>query len=137
MTRRKRAAYLILPILMLTLAILACSGSYSTTSKINGNAGEVRVKTKTGEGIETTSVELNDDWMRDRVFATVTFTVEAGSCQATLIGEEGTRIEVNASVGSTGQASGDLVTDGFGEVTLDTNCQNAQELDVLISFTLR
>ncbi len=137
MTRRKRAAYLILPILMLSLAILACSGGYSTTSKISGNSGEVRVKTKTGEGIDTTSVELNDDWMRDRVFATVTFTVEGGSCQATLIGEEGTRIEVNASTGSPGQASGDLVTDGFGEVTLDTNCQNAKELNLLISFTLR
>lgn len=137
MTRRTRTAYLILPILMLSLAILACSGGYSTTSKINGNTGEVRVKTGSGNGIETTSVELNDDWMRKRVFSTVSFSVEAGSCQATLIGEEGTRIEVNAAAGSPGQASGDLVTDGLGEVTLDTNCQNAQELNLLIAFTLR
>jgi len=137
MTRQKRIYLLILPILTLSLAVLACSGGYSTTSKISGNSGEVRVKTGAGDGIDTTSVELNDDWTRDRVFATVTFSVEDGSCQATLVGEENTRIEVSASAGSPGQTSGYLVTDGFGEVTLDTNCQGAQNLDVLINFTLQ
>lgn len=135
MTRQKRTIYLILPILALSLAILACSGGYSTTSKLSGNSGEVRVKTGSADGVDTTSVEINEDWSRTRVSATVAFSVESGSCQATLIGEEGTRIVVNASAGSPGQSSGDLVTDGFGEITFDSNCQDAQNLDLLINFT--
>jgi len=137
MTRQKRIYYLILPILALSLAILACSGGYSTSSKISGNNGEVRVKTNAVNGIDTTSVELNDDWSYSRVAANVAFGVESGSCQATLLGEEGTRIAVDASAGSPGQASGDLVLDGFGDITFDSNCQNAENLDLLINFTLR
>lgn len=137
MTRQKRVTYLILPILALALAALACSGGYSTTSKISGNSGEVRVKTGEADGSDSTSVELNEDWMRDRVFTTVSLSLEAGTCQAALIGEENTRIELNASAGSPAQASGYLVTDGFGEVDLETNCQGAQNLELLINFTLQ
>lgn len=137
MTRQKRTIYLILPILALSLAILACSGGYSTTSKLSGNSGEVRVKTGEADGVDSTSVELNEDWSRTRVSATVAFGVESGSCQATLIGAEGTRIVVNASAGSPGQASGDLVTDGFGDITFESNCQGVQNLDLLINFTLK
>jgi glycerate-2-kinase len=137
MTRQKRVTYLILPILALALAALACSGGYSTTSKISGNSGEVRVKTGEADGSDTTSVELNEDWMRDRVFTTVSFSLEGGTCRATLVGEENTRIELNASAGSPAQASGYLVTDGFGEVDLETNCQGGQNLELLINFTLQ
>jgi len=137
MTRQKRVYYLILPILALSLAILACSGGYSTTSKLSGNTGEVRVRTKEADGTDSTSVELNEDWMRDRVFATATLSMEAGSCQATLVGEEGTSLVLDAAAGSPAQASGDLVTDGFGEVDLETNCQGVTNLDLLINFTLK
>jgi hypothetical protein len=137
MTRQKRILYLILPILMLALAVLACSGGYSTTSKLSGNSGEVRVKKGEAEGTDSTSVELNEDWMRDRVFATATLSLEAGSCQATLVGAEGTAITLDASAGSPAQASGDLVTDGFGEVDLQTDCQGATNLDLLINFSLK
>jgi len=135
--RQKRIYYLILPILALALAVLACSGGYSTTSKISGNSGEVRVKTGEANGTDSTSVELNEDWMRDRVFATATLSVESGRCQATLVGEEGTALVLDVSAGSPAQASGDLVTDGFGEVDLETNCQGAASLELLINFTLR
>ena len=137
MTRQKRVYYLILPILALSLAILACSGGYSTTSKLSGNSGEVRVRTNEADGTDSTSVELNEDWMRDRVFATATLSMEAGSCQATLVGEEGTSLVLDAAAGSPAQASGDLVTDGFGEVDLETNCQGVTNLDLLINFTLK
>ena len=137
MSRRKRVLYLILPILALSLAILACSGGYSTTSKLSGNSGEVRVKTGEADGTDSTSVELNEDWMRDRVSATATLSVEAGSCRGTLVGEEGTSIVLDASAGSPAQVSGDLVTDGFGEVDFETNCQGVQNLDLLINFTLK
>jgi len=137
MSRQKRLTYLILPILALSLAILACSGGYSTTSKLSGNSGEVRVKTGEADGTDSTSVELNEDWMRDRVSVTAALSVEAGSCRGTLVGEEGTSIVLDASAGSPAQASGDLVTDGFGEVEFETNCQGAQNLDLLINFTLR
>jgi len=135
MTRQKRVYYLILPILALALTILACSGGYSTTSKLSGNSGEVRVKTGEADGMDSTSVELNEDWMRDRVFATATLSMEAGSCQATLVGQEDTALVLDA--GSPAQASGDLVTDGFGEVDLETNCQGVTNLDLLINFTLK
>ena len=137
MTRQKRSIMLVLPVLALALAVLACSGGYSTTSKLSGNSGEVRVKTNSSNGTDSTSVELNDDWSYARVAAVVAFGVESGSCQATLIGGEGTRIAVDASAGSPGQASGDLVTDGFGEITFDSNCQDAQNLDLLINFNLK
>ncbi|HDD55912.1 MAG TPA: hypothetical protein ENG59_06710 [Chloroflexi bacterium] len=137
MPRQKRIYYLILPILALALAVLACSGGYSTTSKLSGNSGEVRVKTGEADGTDSTSVELNEDWMRDRVFVTATLSLEAGTCQATLFGEEGTALVLDAAAGSPAQASGDLVTDGFGEVDLETNCQGAANLELLINFTLR
>lgn len=137
MTRQKKVLYLVLPILMLSLAVLACSGGYSTTSKLSGNSGEVRVRTKEADGTDSTSVELNEDFLRDRVAATVTLSVEAGSCRATLVGEEGTTITLDAAAGSSAQASGDLVTDAFGEVELQTDCQGAQNLDLLINFNLK
>jgi hypothetical protein len=134
---RERFIYLILPILALSLALLACSGGYSTTSKLSGNSGEVRVKTGEADGTDSTSVELNEDWMRDRVSATATLSVEAGSCRGTLVGEDGTSIVLDASAGSPAQVSGDLVTDGFGEVDFETSCKGAQNLDLLINFTLK
>ena len=137
MTRQKRVTYLILPILALALAVLACSGGYSTSSKISGNSGEVRVKTNEADGSDSTSVELNEDWMRERVGVTATLTVEAGSCQADLIGEDGTVLSLDVSAGNPAQASGDLVTDSFGEVEFETACQGAQNLELLINFTLK
>ncbi len=137
MIKKKRVTYLILAILALSLAALACSGGYSTTSKINGNSGEVRIKTNEADGTDSTSVELNEDWMRERVGVTATLTVEAGSCQAELVGENGTVLSLNASAGNPAQASGDLVTDSFGEVEFETNCQGVQNLELLITFTLK
>ncbi len=137
MTRQKKIIYLILPILALALAVLACSGGYSTTSKLSGNSGEIRVRTKEADGKDSTSVELNEDWMRERVFATATLSLEAGSCQATLVGQDGTALVLDAAAGSPAQTSGDLMTDGFGEVDLETNCQGAANLELLINFTLR
>jgi len=135
MTRKKRVLYLILPILVLSLAVLACSGGYSTSRKVSGNSGEVRVKTKAADGLDTTSVEINEDWSYARIGATATLSVESGSCQGVLVGEEGTRMELNASAGSAGSAIGDLVTDGFGEVDLDLNCQGASNVEVFVTFT--
>ena len=137
MTRQKRAFYLILPILMLSLAVLACSGGYSTTAKRVGNSGEVRLKTKEADGLDSTSVEINEDFYWDRVTATAALSVEAGSCRATLSGEEGTAITLDAAAGSPAQSSGDLVTDTFGEVELQTDCHGAQNLDLLINFNLK
>jgi hypothetical protein len=137
MIRQKRITYLILPILVLSLAALACSGGYSTTSKISGNSGEVRVKNNEADGSDSTSVELNEDWMRDRVLVTAALGVESGSCQATLVGAEGTVLVLDTSAGNPAQATGHLVTDGFGEVEFVTNCQGAQNLDLLIKFTLQ
>lgn len=137
MTRQKRIYYLILPILALALAILACSGGYSTTSKLSGNSGEIRVKTAEADGTDSTSVELNEDWMRDRVFTTATLSVESGSCRGTLVGEDGTSIVLDTKAGSPAKVSGDLVTDGFGEVEFQTNCQGATNLELLIQFSLQ
>lgn len=137
MTQQKRISTLILPILALTLALLACSGGYSTTSKISGNSGEVRVKTNEADGSDTTSVELNEDWMRDRVAVSARLSVESGSCQATLVGQESTVLALDTAAGNPAQATGVLVTDGFGEVDFVTNCQGAQNLELLINFTLQ
>ena len=137
MIRKKRKTYLILAILAVTLAALACSGGYTTTSKLSGNSGEVRIKTKEADGTDSTSVELNEDWTRERVGVTATLTLEAGSCQADLVGEDGTVLTLNASAGNPARASGDLVTDGFGEVEFETNCQGVQNLELLITFTLK
>ena len=137
MTRQKRMTYLILPILVLSLAALACSGGSSTTSKINGNSGEVQVKQNEADGTDSTSVELNDDWMRERVAVTATLTVEAGSCQADLVGADGTGLVLDASAGNPAQATGNLTTDGFGEVEFTSSCQGAQNLVLLINFTLQ
>ncbi len=137
MSRRKKVSYLILPILALSLAVLACSGGYSTTSTRSGNSGEIRVKTSEADGTDSTSVELNEDWMRDRVSVTAILSLEAGSCRGTLVGEDGTAIVLDASAGSPAQVSGDLVTDAFGEVDFETNCQGAKNLDLLINFILK
>ena len=137
MTKQKRTTYLILPILVLALAALACSGGSTTTHKLTGNSGEVRVRMKEVDGAETTSMEINEDWSRTRVAATVTFSVEAGSCLANVTGEDGTAISLSASAGSPGQASGDLVTDGFGEVDLTAECQGGTNLDLTVQFSLK
>jgi hypothetical protein len=135
MTRHKKTLYLILPVLILTLAALACGTGYQTSSKISGNTGEVRIKMKEADGVDTTSVEINEDWTRARIGTTVTLAVETGSCQAYLTGEDGTNIYLDAAGGSPNQTYGDLVTDAFGEIDLQTDCQGVQNLDLLINFT--
>jgi hypothetical protein len=137
MTRQKKTLYLILPILILSLAALACSGGTSTTQKLTGNSGEVRVKMKSADGTDTTSVELNEEFDNERVAVTATLSVESGSCLATLTGEDGTVITLNASAGSPAEAYGDLVTDVFGEVDLATDAQGASNVDLFIQFVLK
>jgi hypothetical protein len=135
MTPQKRKANLLLVVLVLALAALACGTGYQTSKKIVGNSGEVRVRMKEASGASSTEVEINEDWFRERVTASVTLSLEAGSCQATLLGEEGTKIILNAAAGSPSKGNGNLVTDGFGEVTLETNCQGGQNMDLLIEFS--
>lgn len=134
MTRPEKTYYLVLPILILALAALACGTGYRTTQKISGNSGEVRVRTNEANGIDSTSVEINEDWSQVRVTSTVTLSVGSGSCLVHLTGENGTSISLDASAGSPGEVYGDLVTDIFGEVDLQTDCQNAKNLDLTIFF---
>lgn len=134
MSIRKRTTYLLLAVLVLSLAALACGTGYRTTRKIIGNSGSVRVQAKEADGVTSTEVEIDEDWTRQRISAAVTFSLEAGSCQATLSGNDNTVIMLDASPGSPGQAYGDLVTDAFGEVTLETNCQGGTNLDLTIAF---
>lgn len=134
MTKPKKTYSLILPILILALAALACSGGTSTTHKLSGNTGETRVRMKEADGANSTSVEINEDWFRERVSTTVTLFVETGSCTADLVGEDGTVVSLSASAGSPAQAFGDLVTDGFGDLQLETVCQGATNLDFLVQF---
>ena len=135
MTRRNRTLYILLPILALALAALACSGGTSTTHKITGNTGETRIRMKEASGSNTTSLEINEDWMRTSVNATVTLFVETGSCTAVVAGGDGTAITLSASAGAPNQVSGVLVTDGFGDVSLTTDSQGVTNLDLLIEFS--
>jgi hypothetical protein len=132
--KQKKTYLLILPILILALAALACGTGSQTTHKISGNSGEVRVKMKEANGTDSTSVEINEDWSRTNVTSTIVFSVESGTCQAVVTDGTGASVNLSASPGSPGDAYVTLVTDGFGEVSLETNCQNAQNLDFLISF---
>jgi hypothetical protein len=134
MTTKKKAYLLLLPILLLTLAALACGTGYQTSQKITGNSGEVRVRMKEANGTDSTSVEINEDWARVRVGATVILNVETGSCQAVVTDADGASISLSASPGSQGEAYANLMTDGFGEITLETDCQGAQNLDLMIIF---
>lgn len=135
MTARRRLSRMVLPILILTIAALACGTGYKTSSRIYGLSGLVRVQLKEADGIYTNSVEINEDWSQVRISATLTLSVSAGSCRATLSGNENTSIILDAVVGSPSEAYGDLVTDSFGELDLETDCQDAQDLDLSIDFT--
>ena len=134
MTGSTRIYFLVFPILILALAALACGTGYRTTQKTSGNSGEVRVRMNEADGVDSTSMEINEDWSRVRVTSTVTLSVASGNCLANLIGEDGTSISLDASVGRPGEVYGDLVTDVFGEVSLQTDCQNARDLDLTIFF---
>jgi hypothetical protein len=133
-TNRNRYQYILLALIALSLAALACGTGYRTTKKITGNSGSVRVQLKEASDENSTSVEINEDWTRQRVTADVTFSLEAGSCRASILGEDSTAIVLDASPGIPAQASGQLVTNAFGNVTLETNCQGGQNLDLTIAF---
>lgn len=126
-----------LPILILTLAALACGTGYRTTSKITGDSGQVSIKMNEANEFDQTSVEINEDYFHERVTATVSLVVETGSCQATLIGGDGTSISLTASAGNPAQVYGDLVTDGFGEISLETDAQLATNVEITIDFALK
>ena len=135
MTARRRLYWLALPILALVIAGLACGTGFSTSSTVYGLSGNIRAKLKEGNDVYTNSLEINEDWSRVRINASVTASVAEGSCRATLTGEENTSITLDVAAGSPAEASGYLVTDGFGEIELEADCQEAKELDVLINFT--
>ncbi len=121
MTTRRRLYPLALPILVLAIAILACGTGYKTSTRIYGLSGVVRVQIKEANGVYTNSVEINEDWSQERFSATVTLSVSAGSCRAILSGNENTSIILDVGEGSPTEAYGDLVTDSFGEVSLETD----------------
>ena len=135
MTQKKKLYWLALPILVLAFAGLACGTGFSTSSAIYGLSGNVRVKMKEADGVNNNSVEINEDWSQVRISATVTLSVSAGNCQATFSGDENTSIILDVVEGSSTEAYGDLVTDSFGEISLETDCQDAQGLDLSIDFT--
>jgi C-terminal processing protease CtpA/Prc len=134
MTPRKRTIYLALSLAVLTAITLACGTGYQTSSKILGNSGEVRVKMKDASGSNSTSVEINEDWYRESISASANLSLETGSCRATISGEDGTLLVLEAAAGSPAETSGVLVTDAFGEIDLQTDCQGGQNLDLLITF---
>ena len=136
MNRKKRNIYLILVFILLAALASACATSYRTSAKILGSSGEVRVQLKETSGVKSTSVEINEDWWNERLYVTATFSVEAGTCRATLSGDDGTEMVLDASQGNPAEAFGELVTDAFGDLSLQTDCQGGQNLDLKISFTL-
>jgi hypothetical protein len=135
MKERRRLYWLLLPILALVFAGLACGTGFSTSSTIYGLSGNVQAKMKEANGVYTNSIEINEDWSYDRFSATFTFSVGSGSCRATLSGDENTSIVLEAAEGSPSEVYGELVTDGFGEIDLETDCQDAQDLGLTINFT--
>ena len=137
MTKKSNPLLLMLPILFLTMAALACGTGYRTSSKITGDSGQIQIKMNEANGSDQTSVEINEDYLHERVTTTVSLVVEIGSCQATLIGGDGTSISLTASAGNPAQVYGDLVTDGFGEITLETDAQLAKNVEITIDFALK
>lgn len=135
MTERRRIYWLSLPFLALVLAVLACGTGFSTSTTIYGLSGRVRAQMKEANGVYTNSLEIDEDWIHARINASVSFSVSEGSCQATLSGGENSSITVSATADNPGEASGTLVTDAFGDVDLETDCQEAKELDLLVEFT--
>jgi hypothetical protein len=134
MNKRRRLIWIALPLLALVLASLACGSGYRTSTSITGLTGKSRLQMNEASGVNNNSMEINEDWSYTRVDATVTLSVSEGSCQATVSGSENTSITLSAAAGSPGAMTGPLVTDGFGEVDLETNCQDAKELDIQIDF---
>jgi len=135
MKTRKKLPWLVLPILAVMIASLACGTGFSTKSTIYGLSGKVQADLREGDGVYNNSIEINEDWSYVRLSATVSLSVSAGSCRATLSGGENTQLVLEASAGSPDNTSGELVTDGFGEVDLETNCQDAEEMSLIIDFT--
>jgi hypothetical protein len=58
----------------LILAVLACGTAYRTTYKIYGDSGEIQVRMNEADGSDQTSLEINEDYFRERVTVTVTLT---------------------------------------------------------------
>jgi len=135
MQAKKRLAWLALPLMALVIASLACGTGFSTSSTIYGNSGKVQAKLKEGDGVNNNSLEINEDWSYVQFSATINLSVSAGSCRATLSGGENTSIVLEASAGSPAETYGTLVTDGFGEIDLETDCQNAEEMLLVVDFT--
>lgn len=134
MVKKQNGLFLALISLVLGLAVLACGTGYRTTSKSSGNSGEVRVRMNEADGTDSTNLEINEDYNHSRVAITANLLVESGNCQATLVGEDGTIISLSASPESPAEVFGDLVTDAFGEIELETICQNAKNVDLTISY---
>jgi hypothetical protein len=134
MVKKENGLFLALITLVLGLAVLACGTGYRTTSKSAGNSGEVRVRINDADGTDSTQVEIDEDYDHSRVSVTANLLVESGNCQATLLGEDGTIIRLNASPENPAEAYGDLMTDAFGEIELKTICKNAKNIDLTISY---
>jgi len=134
MDQKQNGIFLALISLVLGLAVLACGTGYRTTSRSSGNSGEVRVRMNEADGTDSTNLEINEDYNHSRVTITASLLVESGNCQATLIGQEGTIISLSASPENPAEVYGDLVTDAFGEIELETICQNAINVDLTISY---
>jgi hypothetical protein len=54
-----------------------------------------------------------------------------------LVDQDGTTISLSASAGSPAEVYGDLVTDGVGEVILETKAQGAKNVDIIVRFALK
>ncbi len=88
-------------------------------------------------GLIKTAWKSTKNYTREIVSLTASLLVETSSCQVTLIGQDGTLIRLSASADSPVEIFRDLVTDGIGEITLETATQGEINFDLTFNFALK
>jgi len=125
----------LLVLFCIVIAILACGTGYTTTRTSTGDDGNVVLKLASLDGTDDTQVEIDDTFNWETLSLDITVDVEAGNYQAEFIDDEGQILQLNATSGKPAIGKRIMVTDGLGNITLNSLGEGAQNIVITIEYT--
>ena len=126
---------ILLVVLCLLITILACGKGFTTTRTSTGDKGKVVLKLASLDGSDETQIEIDNNFTWDTLALEITVEVEAGSFQAEFIDDEGQSLIMNASAGQPATGKRNMVTDGLGKITLNSQGEGAQNATITIEYS--
>ena len=126
---------ILVALICLMAAILACGKGYTTTRTRTGDKGKVVLKLANLDGSDETQIEIDKSFTWDTLALEIVVEVEEGNFQAEFIDDEGQSLVMEATPGNPATGKRNMVTDGLGKITLNSQGEGTQNVTITIEYS--